>query len=320
MDVSDILAAHEARQKAVTVEKEIPLAVDTGFLTVTDLNPVDAESYEADLEDYLMSTARDGVQTLIASLFSLPTTSSPDGPLAQLPAPTTQLPRAKPLPKPKPPTKWEKFAKAKGIQKKRRDKKVWDEEKQEWVDRWGWKGANKQKETQWLTEVPANADIDHDPAKIARDARKARVAKNERQHQQNLARAAQGTGAAPAAAPTTLRKKQIDRTLAVTRTSTASMGKFDRTLEGEKKLKGVKRKFEPTEKAAASEKSHNLAILAKLDKEPAAKKSRRATQESAGSDVLNVRKAIRSASKGKGSAALAREGGKKGKKGKKGKR
>lgn len=66
--------------------------------------------------------------------------------------------------------------------------------------------------------------------------------KNEKQHQQNLARA-QGTSAA-AATPihNTDRKKQIDRTLATTRTSTASMGKFDKTLEGEKKLKGVKRK------------------------------------------------------------------------------
>lgn len=110
-----------------------------------------------DLETYLLDTARDGAQTLIASLFSLPTTPSVDGPVAQLPPPTTQLPRAKPLPKPKPPTKWEAFAKAKGISHSKKDKKVWDEEKQDWVDRWGWKGVNKSKETQWLTEVPRDA-------------------------------------------------------------------------------------------------------------------------------------------------------------------
>ncbi|KAI0832682.1 RRS1-domain-containing protein [Trametes gibbosa] len=315
MDVSDILAAHAAKQKAVTVEKDIPLEVDAGYLTVTDLNPVDKESYEADLEEYLAATARDGVQTLIASLFSLPTTSSQDGPLAQLPAPTTQLPRAKPLPKPKPPTKWEQFAKAKGIQKKRKEKKVWDEEKQEWVDRWGWKGANKQKETQWITEVPANADVDYDPVKVARDERKARVAKNERQHQQNVSRATQSNGPSSTAPPIAERKKDIDRTLAVTRASTASMGKFDRKLDGEKKLKGMKRKFEPTEIAAANEKSHNLAILAKLDREPASKKSKSSAQGSSSSDILNVRKAIRTASRGNGSAALARESGGKGKKG-----
>lgn len=74
--------------------------------------------------------------------------------------------------------------------------------------------------------------------------------------------------------------------------------------------------FDPTEKSAESEKSHNLDILSRLDKEPpSTKKAKRAADPS--SDVLNVRKAIRTASKGKGSAALAREGNKgKGKKGK----
>lgn len=111
----------------------------------------------ANLEDYLTATARDGVQALIGELFALPTKSSADGPLALLPGPKTQLPRAKPLPKPKPPTKWEKFAAAKGIQKTRRELKVFDEERQEWVNRWGKDGKNKDKEEQWLTEVPANA-------------------------------------------------------------------------------------------------------------------------------------------------------------------
>ena len=110
-----------------------------------------------DLEDSLRSNARDGVQTLLGSLFSLPITPSSDGPLAQLPPPTTPLPRAKPLPKPKPPTKWERFAAAKGIQHKKRDRKEWDEERQEWTNRWGREGKNKQIEDQWLTEVPHNA-------------------------------------------------------------------------------------------------------------------------------------------------------------------
>jgi regulator of ribosome biosynthesis len=90
-------------------------------------------------------------------LFGLPTQPSDDGPIATLPAPTTTLPRAKPLPKPKPPTKWERFAAAKGIQKTVRDRRVWDEERQEWVNRWGWNGKNKDQEEQWIHEVPDNA-------------------------------------------------------------------------------------------------------------------------------------------------------------------
>ena len=94
---------------------------------------------------------------LLSALLQLPTQQTPDGPLTLLPPPTTHLPRAKPLPKPKPPTKWERFAATKGIQKKRKDRKVWDEERGEWVARWGKDAKNKEGEGQWLTEVEANA-------------------------------------------------------------------------------------------------------------------------------------------------------------------
>lgn len=115
-------------------------------------------SCRADREAYLSSTARDGVQVLLNTLFNLPITSnSTYGPLASLPKPTTPLPRAKPLPKPKPQTKWERFASAKGINKTVKDKKVWDEERQEWVDRWGRGGKNKEKEEQWIQVLPDQA-------------------------------------------------------------------------------------------------------------------------------------------------------------------
>lgn len=121
------------------------------------LPSTDKAASSDDLETHLQATARDGIQTLLNSLFTLPTHPSPDGPVAQLPAPTTDLPRAKPLPKPKPLTKWEKFAKEKGISHSNKDKRVWDDEKQDWVNRWGWKGKNKELEEQWLTEVKSNA-------------------------------------------------------------------------------------------------------------------------------------------------------------------
>lgn len=83
-------------------------------------------------------------------------------------------------------------------------------------------------------------DLDYDPRKVARDERKTRIAKNEKRQQQNHARAA---GAAPPnPSMHQQRKSDIEKTLATTRISTASMGKFDKRLEGEKKLRGVKRK------------------------------------------------------------------------------
>jgi len=198
-------------------------------------------------------------------------------------------------------TKWEKFAKEKGISHRKKEKAVWDEEKQEWVNRWGWKGKNKELEGQWLTEVPANADVDHDPSKIAREERKGRVAKNERQMAQNVARA-QGESSISGPSTREQRKNEINRTLATSRVSTASMGRFDKVLEGEKKSKGMKRKFEPAEAPVEQEKAANLALIQRMEKEPRQKKAKKDTADS----VLNVRKAIRSASRGKGSVALAK--------------
>ncbi|KAN0123683.1 RRS1 domain containing protein [Lactarius tabidus] len=259
MDISDILAFQVYKLKSTIVKKDIPLNVDAGFLTVTDTNPIDKESYE-------YSTARDGVQLLLAALFNLPTLSSPEGPLTQHPLPTTQLPRTKPLPKSKPPTKWECIARAKGIQSQRRDKKIWDDERQTW-------------ETQWLREVPANADADYDLAKEARAKHKGR--------------------------------KVIDRTLAMTRTSTASMGKFDRVLDGEKKLRGVKLKFDPIEKSVDAERIANMALLKQISE---------TGRYSGMLRVVNVCKAVQFTSGGQGAAALARKSGSDGRQKRKGKR
>ena len=71
-----------------------------------------------------------------------------------LPPPTTPLPREKPLPAKKEQTKWEKFAIKKGIKdKKKEGKLVFDEETQEWVPKWGYKGKNKDGEGDWIVEV-----------------------------------------------------------------------------------------------------------------------------------------------------------------------
>ena len=73
--------------------------------------------------------------------------------------------------------------------------------------------------------------------------------------------------------------------------------------------------FDPTESSVEAEKKNNLALLAKLGNS-----TKRARHEG-GDDALNVRKAVRFASKGAGGAALARkmESSEKGKR-KKGKR
>jgi regulator of ribosome biosynthesis len=61
--------------------------------------------------------------------------------------------REKPLPKAKPETRWERFAKAKGIQQTKRSRMVFDEAAQEYKPRFGYKRANDV-ENDWLIPVP----------------------------------------------------------------------------------------------------------------------------------------------------------------------
>ncbi len=82
------------------------------------------------------------LQVLLTALYALPFESTPLGRMAQLPTPATVLPRAKPLPKPRAPTKWEVFAQRKGIQKRKRSKEVWDEGAGELKRRHGYQRAN----------------------------------------------------------------------------------------------------------------------------------------------------------------------------------
>lgn len=266
--------------------------------------------------------------SLLSSLFALPTTSGPAGPQFTLPAPTTILPREKPLPKPKPLTKWERFAKEKGISHKRTERDEWDDEKQEWVRRWGRGGKNRQAEDQWLHEVKAKpgerslldeqrtradmlrSDTDHDPAATAKAERKARIAKNQSQAAANLAIAS--SSKIPEVGPHSSKKEvetarkgkttarqarvaELDRTMMISSTATASMGKFDKKIDGEPKAKGVKRKFDPLVgtgdmgKNWGEEKGKALDVLRKVE----SGEGRKLKGTGRGEGEVNTRKAVR---------------------------
>jgi regulator of ribosome biosynthesis len=71
---------------------------------------------------------------------------------------------------------------------------VYDEEKQEWVPKWGYKGKNKEVEDQWLVEVDdkkTTADGEEaNPRKLSREERKRNIKLNERQEKKNRIRGA----------------------------------------------------------------------------------------------------------------------------------
>ncbi|KAL8643858.1 MAG: hypothetical protein Q9226_008075 [Calogaya cf. arnoldii] len=183
---------------SVIVSKPIPYTFDLGNLLVNDANPLPPNPSPA----HLSTAARDCAQALINQLLTTcPIKSSSDGVLMTLPPSTTPLPREKPLPAKKEQTKWEKFAAKKGIKDKRKEGKlVFDEETQEWVPKWGYKGKNKDGEGDWIVEVDEKKGKKEDKGNEigvggeGRRERKEKVRRNERSQRANERRTRKNDG------------------------------------------------------------------------------------------------------------------------------
>merc|ERR1712225_59339 len=163
----------------VVVNKPTPYTFDLGLLLASDPNPLLLTTTE-NLEDDLAATARDGAQALLNQLLSTcPIASTPNGVLLSLPEIETRLPREKPLPPPKAQTTWDKFAAKKGIKSKtaeQRKKMVYDEATGEWVPKWGYNGANKAGENDWIVEVDEKKERERkEGTERQGDGRRARV-------------------------------------------------------------------------------------------------------------------------------------------------
>ena len=183
---------------------------------------------------------------------------------------------------------------------------------------------------------------DIDPAVTAKEARKARTAKNLKQQQGNIrdaeranpskvassstkpvSRFAAAAAAAAAGVPVSVsegsrqqgggrakpeRKQELERRILLGKVSTGSMGKFDNTLKDEPKVKGAKRKFDPTTIPFATEKQTSLNVLGQALGHPTS--SKRAKAEGHDADpVLNVRKAVRYEGKREAASRGGRGGG-----------
>ncbi|KAJ2894870.1 ribosome biogenesis protein [Zalerion maritima] len=196
-------ASDEAPKSNVAVEKPTPYTFDLGLLAVYDANPLPKPDSKSEIENTLAEVARDGAQAIINQLLSTTQiTSLPTGVLLTLPPPSTPLPREKPLPVPKPPTKWERFATKKGIKPKTRSQRQnlqFNESSGEWERKWGYKAANKAGEQDWLVEVDPMADAQRiEEGKSVRGdgrrERKEKVRRNDRKMRRNMRIAEEGGG------------------------------------------------------------------------------------------------------------------------------
>lgn len=257
------------KYKPITVNKLIDLNFDLGTLLAEDTNDFDTNSLSRSKNDYLLKLARDNTQLLLNQVWELPTERVEETVVVKLPVQKTLLPRIKPIPKPRPLTKWEQFAKDKGIQKKKKAKLSWDEQLKKWVPLYGFKRSQAEKEKNWVLEVPENADPMEDQFEKKSFAKGERVAKNELQRLRNIAKAKKvkvpRVGITNSDVSTA---KDLQAAVTVAKASTASLGKFQQNLPKEKEAKGIsaitpgasrKRKQPPV--SGDVEKRENLAIV-----------------------------------------------------------
>lgn len=288
-ELLDNLATDGAAAVTALDEYDGRLEVDAGNLLVidpaaqdTDDFPTPAALASADvsevsnlrkqLNEAVKQIGQGVLQGLMRQLFALPVASvskkdSQDGgKLVELPAPTTPLPREKPLPKDKPKTRWEQFAEQKGIRKRKRSKLVWDEDAGEWRRRYGY-GRVKDLDDQIILPHKPGDDPNEDPWERREKERKGRVSKNETQRVANLKRAAKESGqklhidshgklntqdlpstlalssVLPLEANTSMpitgsrkhTREQLRDSAKIAGVATASMGKFDKEVRGEGK-------------------------------------------------------------------------------------
>ncbi|CAB1097939.1 unnamed protein product [Ectocarpus sp. CCAP 1310/34] len=258
---------------------EDDLQFDLRNLLVVNPHQVDEQALADDSEEYLKGQAQAAVQSLINRLFVLPTVPSEVGPVATLPAKEeSALPRAKPVPAPKAETRWDRFAKEKGITGSKRSRMVWDDDLKEWRPRHGFKRANDGVLNHAIVEVKPGKDPMANPWSEARAEKKGRVEKNLGNRAKNVERA--GGGAKPGipvdllpgakdvsgggGAPAKRGKANTKAALELVQQSTASMGKFDEKRHAEpdrRKGKGVRRAFKPVTVGAGEETQGHLKIL-----------------------------------------------------------
>ncbi|KAI0567073.1 ribosome biogenesis regulatory protein [Gracilaria domingensis] len=229
-------------------EAPIGIELDLGNLTAFDTRIYEGDEFEK---------ATEAVQSLVTAIFSLPAVSTEDGKLVKLPPPSFSLPREKPIPKERPLTKWEKFAKEKGIQKKKRDRLVLDEATGEYVPRYG-RGSKNSLQKDVIIPHKEGMGDNYDPFAEKRNSKKLRVKDNKKKQAVNIrtAQKSRGSQISPIQALDVaktgpsgkkfLPKKGLKDALAVVQKSTASAGKFDKRVpkEPKQKSRGVKRKFE----------------------------------------------------------------------------
>jgi len=258
-EILDVRALFQQKEAEEDESLAPVLEIDLGNLLVFDYQEQPRGS------KYIQEQAERCVQGLFDKVFNLPAIKSDAGPLAELPYPTTPIPREKPIPQPKPPTKWEKFAKDKGIQKqKKRSRLSYDDASGEYKPRYGRGRAADPVADSWVLDDKPHQLQEagaSDPFEMAQMKKKESRQKQQKKEVLNKKRQQ-----AAISNPVTLSlntqekvpKASLQTAIAIAQKSTASMGKFDKAHKDEPKIK-TKPKHMPSDFSAEQELTKRIA-------------------------------------------------------------
>jgi regulator of ribosome biosynthesis len=174
----------------------------------------------------LQSQATAALGEFFAQLTSLePEPDSDSGLCVKLPPPVMVLPRKQRIPVETPLTRFEQFAKKKGLKIKKKEKKVFDETTGEWRLSYGYIRGGKPQDG-WMIEAPDA--IETDPF-AQRDAKQEALAKQKKREGRNKKRAARAVAAVASVSAKRISVTDILREIqgASSPGSSASMGQFD---------------------------------------------------------------------------------------------
>lgn len=251
----------------------VDLEVDLGNLSLYASHHVDFS--EGDAETQIQALARENFKRLFSRLVELRSKEDEvrDAKKLELqihdfdksefhvvlPDPTTLFPRFNPMPSKKDLTKWERYAQDKGIKRRKKTHKVFDEASQTWVMRHGSRGARQLADKRdVIREIKPGQDIHADPFVEAKLQKKASEQKQKIQEMRNKIRAKghdesrlithEERATRIKAKKEKLKKikqykqEKLARNLKIAQSSTASMGKFDKRVSKDEVQKSIKKK------------------------------------------------------------------------------
>lgn len=249
--------------KPATASREDNLSYDLKHLAAFDIAPLQPQ---VNLTEY----TRDSVQLLVNRIFSLPTSTSQEGLVANLPpAAVFMLPRQKPIPKEKPKTRWQKFMEERNMRKRKRSRLVFDEASGDWKPRWGYKSAKKEQEkAQWIHEVKDGENPLENPFDKKAAEKKLLMARQKMREVRNKVEAAGGKLRASTPDLTFGGAKRgkdgLREALKRAQVSSASHGKFDRVAPNEPTNIQPKKRRAADVQSAGEEKARYLKAATRL--------------------------------------------------------